>query len=253
MPSGVAAPGCAHGRLRRALLLRARAASPSRGRDGCRATPGRDPTRSCARSSTSSGGGSAATYRVLVDANQHVDREGAARAGIGFYGKNTLLITRRYGSWVVLGTLVTDGGDRVERPARARLRLVPPLHRRLPDGRARRARRARLDALPLLLDTGARLRSPRVSRRARRAGLRLRHLPGRLSVEPRAEKRSAAAEPAAGAEPRRVARRLARGVRRGAARSATTGCTSRATTRATCAATRSWRRGTPVIRRCFRR
>ncbi len=47
-------------------------------------------------------------YRVLVDANQHVDREGAARAGIGFYGKNTMLITRRHGSWVVLGTLVTD-------------------------------------------------------------------------------------------------------------------------------------------------
>jgi epoxyqueuosine reductase len=48
------------------------------------------------------------SYRVLVDANQHVDREGAARAGVGFYGKNTMLITRRYGSWVVLGTLVTD-------------------------------------------------------------------------------------------------------------------------------------------------
>jgi epoxyqueuosine reductase len=48
------------------------------------------------------------TYRVLVDANQHVDREGAARAGVGFYGKNTMLITRRHGSWVVLGTLVTD-------------------------------------------------------------------------------------------------------------------------------------------------
>ncbi len=47
-------------------------------------------------------------YRVLVDANQHVDREGAARSGVGFYGKNTMLITRRYGSWVVLGTLVTD-------------------------------------------------------------------------------------------------------------------------------------------------
>jgi epoxyqueuosine reductase len=47
-------------------------------------------------------------YRVLVDANQHVDREGAARSGVGFYGKNTLLITRRHGSWVVLGTLVTD-------------------------------------------------------------------------------------------------------------------------------------------------
>ncbi len=47
-------------------------------------------------------------YRVLVDANQHVDREAAARAGVGFYGKNTMLITRRFGSWVVLGTLVTD-------------------------------------------------------------------------------------------------------------------------------------------------
>jgi epoxyqueuosine reductase len=48
------------------------------------------------------------SYRVFVDANQHVDREGAARAGVGFYGKNTLLITRGFGSWVVLGTLVTD-------------------------------------------------------------------------------------------------------------------------------------------------
>jgi epoxyqueuosine reductase len=47
-------------------------------------------------------------YRVLVDANQHVDREAGARSGVGFYGKNTLLITRRHGSWVVLGTLVTD-------------------------------------------------------------------------------------------------------------------------------------------------
>ena len=47
-------------------------------------------------------------YRVLVDANQHVDREAAARSGVGFYGKNTMLITRRHGSWVVLGTLVSD-------------------------------------------------------------------------------------------------------------------------------------------------
>jgi epoxyqueuosine reductase len=47
-------------------------------------------------------------YRVLVDANQHVDREAAARSGVGFYGKNTMLITRKHGSWVVLGTMVTD-------------------------------------------------------------------------------------------------------------------------------------------------
>jgi epoxyqueuosine reductase len=56
-------------------------------------------------------------YRVLVDENDHVDREAAARSGVGFYGKNTLLITRRHGSWVVLGTLVTE----------AELQPTPPL------------------------------------------------------------------------------------------------------------------------------
>ena len=47
-------------------------------------------------------------YRVLVDENDHVDREAAARAGVGFYGKNTMIITPEHGSWVVLGVLVTD-------------------------------------------------------------------------------------------------------------------------------------------------
>jgi len=56
-------------------------------------------------------------FRVLVDANQHVDREAAARSGVGFYGKNTMLITKRHGSWVVLGTLVSD----------AELEPTPPL------------------------------------------------------------------------------------------------------------------------------
>ena len=56
-------------------------------------------------------------YRVLVDANQHVDREAASRSGVGFYGKNTMLITRRHGSWVVLGTLVTT----------AEVEATPPL------------------------------------------------------------------------------------------------------------------------------
>ena len=45
---------------------------------------------------------------VFVDANHHVDREAAARSGIAVYGKNTMAITRRHGSWVVLGVLVTD-------------------------------------------------------------------------------------------------------------------------------------------------
>src|SRR4029453_16592917 len=56
------------------------------------------------------------TYRVLVDSNDHVDREGAVRAGVGFYGKNTMVITRTHGSWVVLGTLVTEAEIETSQP-----------------------------------------------------------------------------------------------------------------------------------------
>jgi epoxyqueuosine reductase len=54
------------------------------------------------------GGRLGGRYRVLVDHNDHVDRAAAVRAGVAFFGKNTLAITERHGSWVVLGALVTD-------------------------------------------------------------------------------------------------------------------------------------------------
>ncbi len=47
-------------------------------------------------------------YRVLVDSSEHVDREAAVRGGLGFFGKNGLVIAPRLGSWIVLGTLVSD-------------------------------------------------------------------------------------------------------------------------------------------------
>jgi epoxyqueuosine reductase len=47
-------------------------------------------------------------FVVHVDSNGHVDREAAARAGVAVFGKNTLAITRRHGSWVVLGALITN-------------------------------------------------------------------------------------------------------------------------------------------------
>ena len=89
--------------------------------------------------------------RCYVDSNHHVDREAAARAGIAVYGKNTLAITRRHGSWVVLGVLVTDAELEPTHAAAGRagvgcVRVVPRLHRRLPDRRDRRRRRARRPA-----------------------------------------------------------------------------------------------------------
>ena len=78
--------------------------------------------------------------------------------------------------------------------------------------------------------------------RARRAGLRLRHLPGRLPVEPR---RRAAARGARARRGRaRRSRRVARGDARRAASAASTASTCRATTRAGCAGTRSSRSAT---------
>lgn len=46
--------------------------------------------------------------RVLVDDNALVDRAAAHRAGIGWWGKNTLILVPGAGSWFVLGSLLTD-------------------------------------------------------------------------------------------------------------------------------------------------
>lgn len=47
--------------------------------------------------------------RYYVDTGPVIDRAAARRAGIGWYGKNTLIITRRgHGSWVFLGEILTD-------------------------------------------------------------------------------------------------------------------------------------------------
>jgi epoxyqueuosine reductase len=59
-------------------------------------------------------------YRVLVDESDHVDREAAVRSGVGFYGKNTLVIAPRLGSWIVLGTLVAEREIEPSEPLRRR-------------------------------------------------------------------------------------------------------------------------------------
>jgi len=46
--------------------------------------------------------------RWYVDTGPVLEREHAARAGMGFIGKNTLLISPRYGSYVLLGEIILD-------------------------------------------------------------------------------------------------------------------------------------------------
>jgi epoxyqueuosine reductase len=46
--------------------------------------------------------------RVFVDDGPCPDRAVAQRAGLGFFGKNTNLLTRTHGSYVLLGSVLTD-------------------------------------------------------------------------------------------------------------------------------------------------
>ena len=202
---------------RRRSATSAPARSRRRGRGACRATRGATRYAQLRERLDELGRRLGGDYRVLVDANQHVDREAAARSGVGFYGKNTMLITRRYGSWVVLGTLVTD----------VELEPTPPLDAdcgsctlcidACPTGALDEP--GVLDATRCLSYwTQAAERDPGgVPRAARRPGLRLRHLPGRLPLEPRDREAPRRARAAAGRRAARLARRLARGVRRRAA------------------------------------
>src|SRR6266581_3725842 len=46
--------------------------------------------------------------RMFVDTGRMVDRAVAQRAGLGWYGKNTNILTKGWGSWVFLAEIVTN-------------------------------------------------------------------------------------------------------------------------------------------------
>jgi epoxyqueuosine reductase len=52
--------------------------------------------------------GTAAEMRAYSDTGPILEREFAQRAGLGWVGKNTLLVNPRHGSWFVLGELITS-------------------------------------------------------------------------------------------------------------------------------------------------
>jgi epoxyqueuosine reductase len=58
--------------------------------------------------------------RIFVDAGPVMDREAAARAGIGWYGKNTNLLSMQFGSFFFLGELFLSLELEPDRPIRDR-------------------------------------------------------------------------------------------------------------------------------------
>jgi epoxyqueuosine reductase len=57
-------------------------------------------------------------HRCYVDTGPTLDRALAQRAGLGFHGKNTNLLTPQFGSWVLLGEIITTLDLEPDRPAR---------------------------------------------------------------------------------------------------------------------------------------
>jgi epoxyqueuosine reductase len=60
-------------------------------------------------------------YRYYVDTGPVLERSWAARAGMGFVGKNAMLISRRHGNWLLLAAILV----RVELPS------DPPISRKI--------------------------------------------------------------------------------------------------------------------------
>lgn len=57
-------------------------------------------------------------YRTAVDTLPFRDKVWAQRAGIGWIGKHSVLVTREFGSWVFIGSILTtlDFGDEYDSP-----------------------------------------------------------------------------------------------------------------------------------------
>ena len=91
-----------------------------------------------------------AEVKLFVDTAPVMEKPLAARAGIGWQGKHTNLVSRQHGSWLFLGELFTTLDTRARRGRGGPLRLLPPVSRHLPDRCLPRALPARCEALHLV-------------------------------------------------------------------------------------------------------
>jgi epoxyqueuosine reductase len=63
-------------------------------------------------------------YRYYADTGPVLERGWAERAGLGFLGKNGMLISRRFGNWLLLAAILTRVELEADGPLRARIRSL---------------------------------------------------------------------------------------------------------------------------------
>lgn len=66
-----------------------------------------------------------ADYRYYVDTGPVLERSWSARAGIGFVGKNAMLISRQHGNWLLLAAILTRIEFIPDTPVREKIRDAP--------------------------------------------------------------------------------------------------------------------------------
>ena len=133
---------------------------------------------------TGSAGPPGAQTRACVDTAPVMEKELAARAGVGWIGKNTCIINERIGSWLLLGEVITTldspsttRPSTTAAPARAASTPAP----RPPSPRRTSSTRRRCISY-LTIEHRGDIDSD-LQPQHRRLALRLRHLPGRLPLE----------------------------------------------------------------------
>jgi epoxyqueuosine reductase len=118
--------------------------------------------------------------RVYVDTGPVMDKAWAVRAGIGWLGKHTNVITREMGSWVFLGEILTTLNLDADVPAEDRCGTCTLCIEACPTGAI---------VKPYVVDSNLCLSYLTIEHRGydgaiRRLDLRMRHMPGCLPLEP---------------------------------------------------------------------
>ncbi len=123
--------------------------------------------------------------RAYVDTGPLLERDLAARAGLGWIGKNTMLLHPELGSFFFIGVVLTTAELEADAPLPDRCGSCTRCLDACPTGafvEPVRAGRAALHRVPD--DRAPRPDSGRPQARDRQLDLRLRRVPGRLPLEP---------------------------------------------------------------------